>query len=139
MGRGARTARLTARERRFWRQAGRRRGGRRIAVGLGQLGHELQRTTQTSSNRPRTAGRCFLSASPFCRENRSASFGCACPGIDAAGLGVRPAAGDAAAHVDVDVMSVKTVSPEPSGSACSQEQSRASNVKRNMNGKAEAT
>ena len=74
-----------------------------MAVGLGKLGYELQRTTRTHTavENNRTL---LLVGEPILQGEPVRVVRMRVPAATLRGLGVRPAASDIGEHVDVDVL-----------------------------------
>ena len=96
-------ARIGSRARNRLRQAGAVAAAALIAVGLGQLGRQLHRAAQTSSEADgsRTL---LVVGEPILRGEPVRVVRMRVPASTLTGLGVRPATGNAAAYVDVDVL-----------------------------------
>ena len=78
-----------------------------IAAGLGQLGHQLQRsarTTPTNSQPPDDSRTLLLVGEPILLGEPVRVVRMRVPAATLSELGVRPAEGDVAAQVDVDVI-----------------------------------
>jgi hypothetical protein len=95
-------ARTGLRARSLLRQAGAVAAAALIAVGLGQLGRQLHRAT---SSEPGDGSRTLLVVGePILRGEPVRVVRMRVPASTLTGLGVRPATGNAAAHIDVDVL-----------------------------------
>ena len=87
-----------------WREAAAVAAAAIIAVGLGQLGRELHRTTRASVEPAVESRTLLLVGEPILRGEPVRVVRMRVPASTLTGLGVRSAMGDAAAHVDVDLI-----------------------------------
>jgi hypothetical protein len=92
------------RARTSWREATAVAAAVIIAIGLGQLGRELQRTTRAEVE-PAVASRTLLLVGePIQQGEPVRVVRMRVPASTLTGIGVRPATGDAGSHIDVDVI-----------------------------------
>jgi hypothetical protein len=96
-------ARIGRRARNLLRRAGAVAAAALIAVGLGHLGRQLHRAAQTSSEADGSRA-LLVVGEPILRGEPVRVVRMRVPVSTLTGLGVRPATGNAAAHVDVDVL-----------------------------------
>ena len=97
-------ARIGPHARHFLRQAGAVAAAALIAVGLGHLGRHLHRAAQASSAAADGGRTLLVVGEPILRGEPVRVVRMRVPASTLTGLGVRPATGNAAAHVDVDVL-----------------------------------
>jgi hypothetical protein len=90
----------------LWRRVGAVAALVAVTAGLGQLGHHLQRTRQTTQAFTRTPDgeTLLLVGEPILQGEPVRVVRMRVPASTLSKLGVRPAEGDVAAHVDVDVI-----------------------------------
>jgi hypothetical protein len=100
----AHAPRLKTRAHHFWRRAGAIAASVIVALGLGQLGRELHRITQTPIDAAGDASTLLLVGEPILHGEPVRVVRMRVPAATLTGLGVRPTTGNAAAHVDVDVI-----------------------------------
>ena len=98
----ARAPRIDTRARHVWQRMGAIAASVIVAVGLGQLGRELQRTTQASVDPARESGTVLLVGEPILQGEPVRVVRMRVPASTLIGMGVRSATGDE--HVDVDVI-----------------------------------
>lgn len=96
--------RIDMRAHNFWQRAGAIAASVIVAVGLGQLGRELQRTTQTSAEPARESRTLLLVGEPILQGEPVRVVRMRVPASTLIGMGVRSATGDQTGHVDVDVI-----------------------------------
>jgi anti-sigma-K factor RskA len=89
--------------RNLWRQAAAVAAAVVIAIGLGKLGRELQRTTRPVTAPFDESGTLLVVGEPILQGEQVRVVRMRVPTSTLTGLGVRPAIGDVA-HVDVDVI-----------------------------------
>jgi hypothetical protein len=87
-----------------WRDAAAVAAAVTIAVGLGQLGRELQRTTRAAMEPALESRTLLLVGEPILQGEPMRVVRMRVPASTLTGIGVRSATGDAATHVDVDVI-----------------------------------
>jgi hypothetical protein len=75
-----------------------------ITVSLGQLGRQLQRGTQASTDSVDNDRTLLVVGEPILQGEPIRVVRMRVPASTLTGLGIRPATGNAAAHVDVDVL-----------------------------------
>jgi hypothetical protein len=90
--------------RRLWREAGAVAAAVTIAVGLWQLGQQLERTTRRETERAEDGRTLLLVGEPILQGEPVRVVRMRVPASTLTGLGVRSAEMNAAAHVDVDVI-----------------------------------
>jgi len=100
----AHAPRIDTRPLTLWQRAGAIAASVIVAVSLGQLGRELQRTTQASAEPPRQSRTLLLVGEPILQGEPVRVVRMRVPASTLIGMGVRSAAGDQAGHVDVDVI-----------------------------------
>jgi hypothetical protein len=100
----AHAARTTARAPYFLRRAGAVAAAVLLTAGLGSLGLQLHRIEQTSSESAAGGRTLLVVGEPILRGEPVRVVRMRVPAATLTGLGVRPATGNAAAHVDVDVL-----------------------------------
>ena len=100
----AHAPRREERARWVWREASAVAAVVIIGVGLGQLGRELQRTTRASVEPAAESRTLLLVGEPILQGEPVRVVRMRVPASTLIGLGVRSATGDAAAHVDVDLI-----------------------------------
>jgi serine/threonine protein kinase HipA of HipAB toxin-antitoxin module len=88
----------------MWRESAAVAAAIIIALGLGQLGRQLQRTTRAAVTRAAESRTLLLVGEPILQGEPVRVVRMRVPASTLTGLGVRSATGDAAAHVDVDVI-----------------------------------
>lgn len=93
----------TSRPRSFWRDAAAIAAAATLAIGLTQLGQQLQRANQRA---PEQSGSrtLLLVGEPILQGEPVRMVRMRVPAATLTGLGVRPVAGTAGEHVDVDVI-----------------------------------
>ena len=100
----AHARRREERPRGMWRESAAVAAAIIIALGLGQLGRELQRTTRAAATPAAESRTLLLVGEPILQGEPVRVVRMRVPASTLTGLGVRSATGDAAAHVDVDVI-----------------------------------
>ena len=100
----AHARRREERPRSMWRESAAVAAAIIIALGLGQLGRELQRTTRAAVTPAAESRTLLLVGEPILQGEPVRVVRMRVPASTLTGLGVRSATGDAAAHVDVDVI-----------------------------------
>jgi hypothetical protein len=100
----AHAPRSEERSRSPWRDAAAIAAAVTIVAGLGQLGHELQRTTRASMERAIESRTLLLVGEPILQGEPVRVVRMRVPASTLTGIGVRSTTGDVAAHVDVDVI-----------------------------------
>lgn len=90
--------------RNLWREVAAVAAAAIIAVGLGQLGRELHRTTRAAVEPAVESRTLLLVGEPILQGEPVRVVRMRVPASTLTGLGVRSATGDGAAHVDVDLI-----------------------------------
>ncbi len=98
----AHAPRIDTHARHVWRRAGAIAASVIVAIGLGQLGRELQRTTRAAADPARESGTVLLVGEPILQGEPVRVVRMRVPASTLIGMGVRPATGDE--QVDVDVI-----------------------------------
>lgn len=75
-----------------------------IAVGLAQLGRQLQRLTQPATKQAQNSGTLLLVGEPILQGEPVRMVRMRVPASTLSGLGVRPVTGSPGEHIDVDVI-----------------------------------
>jgi len=96
--------RAASRPRSLWRDAATVAAAITIAIGLAQLGQQLQRATQRTPERSRDSGTLLLVGEPILQGEPVRMVRMRVPAATLTGLGVRPVTGTQGEHVDVDVI-----------------------------------
>ena len=100
----AHAPRIAAHAHGLWRRAAAIAACITFAVGLGHLGRELHRTLQTAKESGSGRSALLLVGEPILQGEPVRVVRMRVPASTLSGLGVRPATGNTAAHVDVDVI-----------------------------------
>jgi hypothetical protein len=95
---------VEARAGNFWQRAGAIAASVIVAASLGQLARELHRTTRASMEPALESRTLLLVGEPILQGEPVRVVRMRVPAATLTGMGVRSVTGDAAAHVDVDVI-----------------------------------
>ena len=89
---------------RLWRNVTAVAAAVTIAVGLAQLGRQLQRLTQPPTTQAQNSGTLLLVGEPILQGEPVRMVRMRVPASTLSGLGVRPVTGSPGEHIDVDVI-----------------------------------
>lgn len=97
-------AETAGRPRRLWRDAAAVAAAVTIAIALAQLGRQLERLTQPAAEQSANSRTLLLVGEPILQGEPVRMVRMRVPASTLTGLGVRPVAGTAGEHIDVDVI-----------------------------------
>ena len=89
---------------RLWRNVAAVAAAVTIAIGLAQLGQQLQRLTQPVTQQAQNSGTLLLVGEPILQGEPVRMVRMRVPAATLSGLGVRPVTGSPGEHIDVDVI-----------------------------------